>query len=406
MKRKILSMLLSLLIAFGLWYYVVSVVNPEHEETYKDIPVVLQNENALVERGLMITSEIPSVDLRLKGNRTHLIELNNGNISVMANVSIIEAAGSYSLEYSVTYPGSVPNNAVTIQNRKPNLIPVTVENRITKSVDVVVQYLGSVPEGFIADKENAQLDATEVEISGPESVIKTISQAVIQVDLQDKTETVSGKYSYTLCDETGNAVESELVTTNKESISLSVKIEQVKEINLTVKVLEGGGATEKNTKIKVTPEKIQVTGAEALLENLSYLEVDTIDLGSLEENVTLKVPIKLPEGVTNSTGITEVTVEVELPDLEKKTLTVRNIKKEKVPAGMDVEMITQALEVVVRGPKALIDKIEPEDLTIAVDCSGVQPGTATVKAVIVTGTGYSEVGAMGSYTVSATVRQK
>ena len=43
MKNKILAALLSVAVAFGLWLYVITVVNPESEKTYYEIPVVLQN---------------------------------------------------------------------------------------------------------------------------------------------------------------------------------------------------------------------------------------------------------------------------------------------------------------------------------------------------------------------------
>ena len=56
MKRKAFSILLSFVVAFGIWLYVVMVVNPEWEQTYTDIPVVFQNENLLAERGLHVTA--------------------------------------------------------------------------------------------------------------------------------------------------------------------------------------------------------------------------------------------------------------------------------------------------------------------------------------------------------------
>ena len=76
MKNKLLAVLVSAVIAFGLWLYVITVVSPESEQTYYDIPVVLQNKDVLNERGLMIVGEAPTVTLVLKGNRTILNELN------------------------------------------------------------------------------------------------------------------------------------------------------------------------------------------------------------------------------------------------------------------------------------------------------------------------------------------
>ena len=54
MKSKLISVLLSVAMAFGLWYYVISVISPGSTDTFYDIPVVLVGETALEERGLMV----------------------------------------------------------------------------------------------------------------------------------------------------------------------------------------------------------------------------------------------------------------------------------------------------------------------------------------------------------------
>ena len=41
MKNRFGSILLSIVIAFGLWLYVITYVSPNSEETYYNIPVVL-----------------------------------------------------------------------------------------------------------------------------------------------------------------------------------------------------------------------------------------------------------------------------------------------------------------------------------------------------------------------------
>ena len=87
MKNKILYLLLSVVIAFGLWGYVITTVSPEWEETYYDIPVALKNEKVLHENGLMLNEkETPTVTLRLKGNRSDLINLNKSDITLVADL--------------------------------------------------------------------------------------------------------------------------------------------------------------------------------------------------------------------------------------------------------------------------------------------------------------------------------
>ena len=85
MKSKLISVLLSVAMAFGLWYYVITVISPDTTDTFYDIPVVLVGETALEERGLMVTSvSNTTVDLTLTGNRSDLNQLTRENITLKA----------------------------------------------------------------------------------------------------------------------------------------------------------------------------------------------------------------------------------------------------------------------------------------------------------------------------------
>ena len=70
MKNKLSTLILSLLIAFGMWIYVITSVSPGSEETFHNIPVVREGETVLQERGLMITEvSANTVSLKLSGTR-------------------------------------------------------------------------------------------------------------------------------------------------------------------------------------------------------------------------------------------------------------------------------------------------------------------------------------------------
>ena len=406
MKNKALAFLLAVVVAFGLWLYVITVVSPESEKTYYDIPVVMQNKNILSERGLMLVSDEPNVTLALKSDRTILNDLNESNINVIINLANIEKPGVHNLTYSISYPGNIPYNEVTVMSSSTDLITVKVENKIRKSVPVVLDYGESaVPEGYSADKENAELDYTTIEISGPESVVDQIEQAVVQVDLNNQTKTLAGEYSYVLCDEQGKSVAAEKVTANTEKVSLIVKIQKVKEIQVIVDIINGGGATTDNCTITVDTTQIQISGTDTLLEDLDSLTIGTINLADIMEDQTLEFPIVLPDGVTNQTGVEQVTVDIKLPKLKTKTLRVTTVTAANVPAGLRADIITKALQVTVRGPEKQIKEIKDTDLSVVVNLAEAQAGTVTLKADIVVGEAFAGVGAIGTYQVSVNLQE-
>ena len=402
MKNKLLRALLSVAIGVGIWLYVVTVVAPNTDKTYNNIPVVTQGEVLLHDRQLMITQiGTESVNLQLEGSRLDLNKLNSSNISVTVDASKIYEAGTHELLYAIAYPGDVPSNAITVLNKTPSTVTVTVEERVNKEVPVAIDFSGNLPENFISD--TAELNVEQVNIVGPRSVVDRITSARIQVDLEGRNESFSEELKYILCDKDNKPVDARQVTTDAANVTVTLKIMRVKEIALVVNVIYGGGANEQTSQITVDPATIRISGSDNLLEGLEQLELGTLNLGEMPADEVLIFPIKLPEDINNETGVTEATVDVKFPGLTTKTLTVKNITSVNVPEGMKVELITEALEIQLRGPEAQIENLTAEDINVTVDFTGVQAGTVKLKPEITGST--PEVGAVGAYTVSATVRE-
>lgn len=413
-KSKLVMALLSLVIAFGLWLYVVTVVSPESEKTVYNIPVSLQSESLLEERGLMVTTEdIPTVNLRLKGNRTDLDKVNSSNITVVADVSRIGEAGEHGLSYSVSFPGDVPNNAISTQKRTPDTVSITVEERISKTVKVEVSVVQeSVPEGFKVDAKNAQMETAEILITGPKRIVDQVDKAAVLVDVAGMTESINNqKLPYTLVDTEGNLVDDSMVEDNLETPGVvnleKLTIGQVKEIVLAVDVVAGGGADSTNTEVTYSPQAITVFGSTKLLESFGdMIVVGTVDLSKITEDTQMTFPIQLPEGITCESGETEVAVDIMLPQLSTKTLSITQISLTNQPAGISAQVITKVLEVTVRGPSELIDTITENDIRVAADMKGIPEGTQTLPVIITTSDEYADVGAVGTYTVSAILRKR
>lgn len=406
-KNKLVTALLSVVIAFALWLYVITVVSPGHEETYDNIPVILRNEAELENRGFMVVSEeIPTVTLTLSGNRTDLAKVDRSNISLIVDLATVYERGTHRLTFKESFPGSVADDAITVEYRYPSQIELEIELLTKKDIPVNVQYSGNVPPNFIADTENVVLDNPMIHIEGPDPVVQKITQAVIEVDLAGRSESFGESYRYTLCDADGEPVDASLVKTNVGEVSLALKIQRFKEIALELEIIDGGGATAQTSSIEYEPKTIKISGSEAALETVAdQLVVGTINLGELAEDAELEFPINLPGSVTNLSNVESVKVSVKFPELVTKTFMVTNFTPMNVPDGLEAEIVNQALSVTVRGPQTLIDRMSEDDISIMVDFSQAQLGTFTVKASVVMSMAYSKVGAIGTYQVSATLRE-
>ena len=92
-RRKLVTMLVSLLGAILLWLYVVSTVAPEVTTRVSAIPINLDGSIVLEERNLIITGcSAETLSLELSTSRVNLSKLNADSIRVNADASKIRGA--------------------------------------------------------------------------------------------------------------------------------------------------------------------------------------------------------------------------------------------------------------------------------------------------------------------------
>lgn len=402
MKHKIGNILMAILIAFGLWLYVITVVSPNQERFYSDIPVILQNTGTLTDRGLMILSnDTPTVNLTLAGTRSDLNKITNENLALTADLSSIYEPGEYLLHYNVATPGDVPTGAVSAQ-KSPDRVTVTVVRRITREVPVKINYQGAVKEGYLLDKSGTELDHEVISITGPEEVVEKIDHAAITVNCEGRTESLGESYVFVLQDADNQPVDAKHITTNTGEIWVQIRITQTKTIPLTLTIQNGGGATEQTAEILIDPVEITISGSESALAELESINLGTIDLADIESATTLEFPITLPEGVENENRITKAIVTISFPELATATFDITRISVVNVESGMEADLLTKVMTVTVRGPAAQIQKLRQGNITVTVDLSGVT-GTETVEPTITFSDSFPDVGAVGKYSISVSV---
>lgn len=407
-KKKLLYLLLSVVLAFSLWMYVVTVVSPESEDTIYDVPVVLKNEDLLQNKGLMLMlEETPTVDLKLTGNRSDLVRLNKSNITVMADLSRIYEPGTYEMNYDVSYPAGVGNGAIGLLSKTPSALKLRVERKITdKPVVLEVRQTGDLPTDCIV--QDTTLSAEQVLISGPKSVVDQISVATVDVNLDDRSKSFTEEgLRFTLRDANGEPVDAQWIETDIGNVDVMVVVEHIREVELRVTIKAGGGATEKTTQVTVEPETIKVSGAEEDLEDLKYLDLGTINLADYAEDTELTFDIVLPAGVKDVGNNETAKVTVKFSDLVIKELTVTNFEAVNTPQGMRSEILTQSLAVKIRGPKDQMENITPEDVKIVVDLKDGKAGNfnANVKVTIIN-EDFASAGAIGTYQVTASLIER
>ena len=368
MKNKLLMLLLSLSISFGLWLYVVTVISPESEQVFYDISVELVGNDYLNSKNLMVISSTNNlrVDLTLRGNRSDLKKLNGSNITVIADLSKITEPGDHRLDCSV----SAGTAEVVAQN--PGHVSVVVAEKLTKTVPVKISYVGSVANGFEEDRQSVSLDHTTVTISGPKETVDKIAYASITVDLTDEMVTFVDDYPMVLCGyDTRPVADVSYLSTNVSAIRTVVQVNKVKKVTIRFNpVYNDSGLSQDMATIYPALDTVTLVGSSEALEKVSDVIVFDVELSKYSSACTETFVPQLPEGVQCRE---EIQAYIQIPDMVGRWLTVSQFEFYNVPEGMSVQ-VSNYPSVEIWGPRDVLEKISSDDVVAMVDCSNLNTG--------------------------------
>jgi len=401
---KRFNIVLSILIAVLLWFYVVNVENPVGETNIPAVPVIIQGADILEEKGLMVTKlSRDTVNLKAVGKRKTFLKLYNSNMALTLDVSGIDEVGEHKIIGKVAPEFLRADTSVTITERDNFFISVTVKKKESREIPVMGEFHGSLASGYDAD--DIKVTPGTIQVSGPADVMEHLSHAVVVLTGENINQTIRQVASFVILDQSGNVVEQESLICQTKTIEAELPVVKLHEIPLTIQLNGGGGAAASDAQVTITPAVVQMSGPEELLAGIKEISLGEIDLAEIFTNKSKTYQIAIPEGLTCHSKETEAIVSINI-ELPMKSITSDNISIINVPKGYRAALVTDALQVWVRGSQTLLDQVSGANLRIEVDLKGTKPkrGQQRVEANVYLD-GVSGVGVVGTdYSVAISIK--
>ena len=400
-NSRILYIVLACVLSIVLWMYVTSYANTDMEIELTDLEIdYTGGDDILQDRKLLVTKQDQqSVSVTVLGKRSVVSSINKEDVRVSVDLTDIRSTGVYEKVYTVTFPENVKEESILIVKRSPEFVTVNIDKLLTKPVEVRGDFEGSVEEGYML--EPIVYEPATIQVSGPEEVVSHISCAYVVLDRENLARTVTGAVGYTLLDYENKAVDLQELSVDVSEVRYTIPIVMVKDVVLTVDLIEGGGARETNAVVEITPRVLTLSGGAELLQGVNKINLGTIDLASFEQSLTDTYPIPLPNGAENLSGEKEATVKVTLRGLVTKHIITTDISFINVSPGYVATPITQYKEIAIRGPAEIVSLVEGSNVHVVGDLSefGNAVGRYSVPTTVYI-SGYSEAGVVdGNYRV-------
>ncbi len=400
--HTVIPAILCVLGAFALWLYVMQTESPSYTETVAGIEVKLEGVDELAEKtGLSVYSgEGTTVNVVVSGKKSLIARLSSGDVGATVDVSSINAAGRHAMPVVIDLPAGL-----TLADTVPDSVTVYADETVSKTVSVRERLTHlELPADYKQGQIEFGFDTVTVE--GPAGKVNGIAEAQVVIDMAGKTSSFSAIYPITFTDSLGAAVTMDYLKCSATEIDVTVPIYMTAELTVPYR-FKYDLLPEDSVTVTLTPSFLTVTGDEKDVVSDSAVSPVVIDEKAITSNsYSYTVTPELSSKLTLESGTGEVTVGVEISaSLITKEFTVTDIRITGTTAKC--EPVDESVTVTLRGTKEQLDSIDEKDVSLTVDMTGYDEGSAgTVTrsaSVSIETEGAAGVFEVGTYSVQVKI---
>lgn len=388
--------LISLVIAFLLWFVVMSTDNPKETHVYYNIPVALRNGELLEQENkvyeVLEGTDVVRVSVRAPRSVHELLRVSD--IVAEADMSRLTELNT------IVINCSVPNFDVESVTASPDVIKLSIEEKRSRWINVRSQVSGEVADGYRII--STVMDQNQVEVSGPKSLVDAISDARVEIDVTDAISTRSANAEIIFYDAEGGVIDESRLKKSADYIRMQVEILPFKEVPVELSVT--GEPAEGYLATGVTdcrPSTVVLAGSSSLLANVTKISVpqEMLDItgvtGNLEKTINLKeyLPSNVKFADSSFNGRVSVTVYVEPKKERTLEIPVSGIAVNNLPEGYTYSFAAQGqpYHLTVSGLEAEVNALTPAEITCSADIGEwmvqnkmirLRPGTYEVPVTV------------------------
>lgn len=337
--------LFALAFAIVLWLLVTNINDPVSRMTISNVQVRLLNTDLITKQGdvysvLDDSDVVPVVTVTAK--RSIIDALDKDDIAATADVNDLSSLDTVEIRFS-SYKFN--NEIDSIEGSTEN-VKLSIEKKLTSTFTLKTATAGKLASGY--ELGSVIPEQNQVRVSGPQSVVSSISKATATVDISGATGSISTYSDIRLLDSSGNPVDTQTLTMNINSVKVNVVVLPVKTI--PVQVTTSGSPADgylATGKITADPETVSIAGKSSVLQTIESLQIpgSAVDISGADSDVTRTVDVSgfLPEGVafedSSFDGKVQVTVGIEPAQDADVDVKISSVSLNNVPQGYEAKIL-------------------------------------------------------------------
>ncbi|MBR4831451.1 MAG: hypothetical protein IKZ97_02355 [Butyrivibrio sp.] len=374
--------LIALIIAAVVWLLVTTINDPVTTIKFANIPVHLQNVDRIEAQGQVCTvldgsDTISSVTVYAPRSTTQSLSMSN----IVATADVTDLSSLQTANIRIT-TNKASNQIVKIVPSS-DVVKLSIEKKSSRPLQITATTSGNVEDGYMLG--DVTMDQNMVRISGPESVVSSVKEAKIDIDVSGWESDIVTDYDISLYDAEGKLVDTSTIDMNIKSVRANVPILETKTV--PVRVVSAGDPTKGYAltgENDCRPSQVLIAGKSNVLSNVKEIVIDSdeLDVTGLKKNLTGTFDLSefLPDGIVLADPDFRkhpvVAVVVHVGAITEQTLDV-NIKNVSVIDSAEGYEVTvdeseyETLSLTLEGLQSKVNTLNPAELKGTVSIKGI-----------------------------------
>ena len=297
-KENLPARIICLLVACGLWVYVMTDQNPIME---RNVEVRLQQMN--LPNHMMAFNVPDKVVVKVRGTRTKVSD--NLENKIVATLNMKTAT-----EGQQTIPVKVSFATGDVVQVIPSEVSVYVDTVSEKKVPVVTRIVGAISNDMTIG--HSVITPAQVTLRGATHRIDKVNKVVAPIDVTDHQGDFQTESELVAVSEDGYDIPNMKIIPERVMVQATM-VSQMLSVDIPVKLVMSGELPKGIivTKSEVLPDKVRITAPPSKLKELKAINTKPVDVSKLEGSMVVAAELDLPEKVIPELRTVQIRLSVE-----------------------------------------------------------------------------------------------
>lgn len=297
-KENLPARIICLLVACGLWVYVMTDQNPIME---RNVEVRLQQMN--LPNHMMAFNVPDKVVVKVRGTRTKVSDNLENKIVASINLKSV-TEGQQTVPVKVSFANGDVVQVI------PSEVSVYVDTVSEKKVPVITRIVGAVSNDMTIG--HSVITPAQVTLRGATHRIDKVNKVVAPIDVTDHQGDFQTESELVAVSEDGYDIPNMKIIPERVMVQATM-VSQMLSVDIPVKLVMSGELPKGIivTKSEVLPDKVRITAPPSMLKELKAINTKPVDVSKLEGSMVVAAELDLPEKVIPELRTVQIRLSVE-----------------------------------------------------------------------------------------------